>query len=137
MLLLLLLLPFFLSTIICLGIPIFRTSTGKPRQMMLDWIMVEEYKKLKEEAQQQEESEEWRHQTLNQPRRQRTRRRREDHFFIHSIHLHRAPSRKLSSPASGIFRNGERGWKSSSRVQRHSSCGISKSQKLNDFLNLN
>jgi len=33
----------------------------RPRQMMLEWMMVEGYRKLKEEAQQQEE---WRRQTF-------------------------------------------------------------------------
>src|SRR6218665_22310 len=36
-------------------------SRGKPRQMMLDWMMVEGYRKLKEQAQQREE---WRRQTF-------------------------------------------------------------------------
>jgi len=29
-----------------------KRSKGRPRQMMLDWMMVEGYKKLKEEVQQ-------------------------------------------------------------------------------------
>jgi len=36
-------------------------SRGRQRQMMLDWIMVEEYRKLEVEAQQREE---WRRQTF-------------------------------------------------------------------------
>jgi len=38
-----------------------KRSTGRPRQMMVDWMMEEGYKKLKEEAQQREE---WRRQTF-------------------------------------------------------------------------
>ena len=34
---------------------------GRPRQIMLDWMMVEGYRKLKEQAQQREE---WRRQTF-------------------------------------------------------------------------
>src|SRR6218665_328660 len=32
-----------------------KRSRGRPRQMMLDWMMVEGYRKLKEQAQQREE----------------------------------------------------------------------------------
>jgi len=32
-----------------------KRSRGRPRQMMLDWTMVEGYRKLKEQAQQPEE----------------------------------------------------------------------------------
>ena len=38
-----------------------KRSTGRLRQMMLDWMMVEGYEKLKEEAQQREERQ---HQTF-------------------------------------------------------------------------
>src|SRR6218665_1959568 len=38
-----------------------KKSRGRPRQMMLDWMMVEGYRKLKEQAQQREE---WRRQTF-------------------------------------------------------------------------
>src|SRR6218665_827019 len=38
-----------------------KRSRGRPRQMMLDWMMVEGYRKLKEQAQQREE---WRRQTF-------------------------------------------------------------------------
>src|SRR6218665_748947 len=47
---------------------------GRPRKIMLDRIMVEGDRKLKEEAQQRERSGDVRH--LNVPRRQGTRRRR-------------------------------------------------------------
>ena len=50
-----------------------KRSGGRPRQMMLDLMMVEEYRKLKEQAQQREE---WRRQTFEPTySRQRTRRR--------------------------------------------------------------
>jgi len=32
-----------------------KRSTGRPRQMMLDWMLVEGYRRLKEEPQQREE----------------------------------------------------------------------------------
>ena len=38
-----------------------RRTRGRPRQMMLDWMMTDGYKKLKEEAQQREQ---WRHRTF-------------------------------------------------------------------------
>ena len=38
-----------------------KRSKGRPRQLMLDWMMVEGYKKQKEETQQREE---WRRQTF-------------------------------------------------------------------------
>ena len=38
-----------------------KRSRGRPRQMMLDWMMVEGYRKLKEQAQKREE---WRRQTF-------------------------------------------------------------------------
>src|SRR6218665_1909636 len=38
-----------------------KRSRGRPRQIMLDWMMVEGYRKLKEQAQQREE---WRRQTF-------------------------------------------------------------------------
>ena len=38
-----------------------KRSRGRKRQMMLDWLLLEGYRKLKEEAQQREE---WRHQTF-------------------------------------------------------------------------
>ena len=38
-----------------------KRSRGRPRQMMLNWMMVEGYRKLKEQAQQREE---WRRQTF-------------------------------------------------------------------------
>jgi len=38
-----------------------KTTSGRPRQMMLDWMMADGYGKLKEEAQQREE---WQHHTL-------------------------------------------------------------------------
>src|SRR6218665_2988075 len=41
-------------------------SRGRPRQKILDWMMVEGYKKLKEEAQQREE---WRRQAFETRRR--------------------------------------------------------------------
>src|SRR6218665_1778740 len=37
------------------GKMLLKRSRGRPRQMMLDWMMVEGYRKLKEQAQQREE----------------------------------------------------------------------------------
>jgi len=59
-----------------------KRSRGRPKQMMLDWMMVEGYKKLKEEAETTRgvaTSD-----ILNLPRRQRTRRR-----YFHTVTFQR------------------------------------------------